>query len=228
MNKTLICIFFINLFVLSMAAQEQKPVFKQDARPFALRLGIDLFKPIISLANNEDQISYEFVADFQFSKKWFAAMESGFSQKNSDEDFFDVSTKGFYSKIGANYNIYEDLKGINNEILLGFRYGFANFEHSLQNFTINSNDNYFENSLNKNVQIFDDLSAHWLELMAGIKVEILKNLFLGTSVSFNILLSEEKPDNFLNMYVPGFNRVYANKLGIGFNYTLSYRFPIAK
>jgi hypothetical protein len=210
-------------------AQVAEPTTKKvDSTPYAFRFGIDISKPMISAINNEEEISYEFVTDLQFSEKWFAAVEFGSAQKNSSDSFLKFSTKGNYVKLGFNYNLFENLSGMNNEILVGARYGYSDFEHRLNSFTINSNDLYFENPLNEVGQNYPNLSAHWLELISGIKVETFKNLYLGTSISVNILLSQKTPDNFLNMYIPGFNRLYSNKLGIGFNYTLSYKIPIRK
>jgi len=42
-------------------------------------------------------------------------------------------------------------------------------------------------------------------------------------------LSEKEPDNFANLYIPGFNRTYDySEFGVGYGYTLSYLIPIFK
>ncbi|MFT7252531.1 MAG: hypothetical protein ACI9FW_002293, partial [Flavobacterium sp.] len=38
----------------------------------------------------------------------------------------------------------------------------------------------------------------------------------------------KKPNNFDNLFIPGFNRTYDGKFGTGFNYTVSYMIPIYK
>jgi hypothetical protein len=43
-----------------------------------------------------------------------------------------------------------------------------------------------------------------------------------------MLLSESKPDNFANLYIPGFNRTYEGSFGAGFNYSISYFIPLYK
>ena len=42
------------------------------------------------------------------------------------------------------------------------------------------------------------------------------------------MLSQKRPDNFDNLYIPGFNRTYNGDYGAGFNYTVSYFLPLYK
>ena len=42
-------------------------------------------------------------------------------------------------------------------------------------------------------------------------------------------ISEKSPDNFENLYIPGFGRTYdSSKVGTGFSYSISYLLPIYK
>jgi hypothetical protein len=41
-------------------------------------------------------------------------------------------------------------------------------------------------------------------------------------------MSNKKPQNFDNLYIPGFHRTYDGDFGVGFNYTVSYFLPIYK
>ena len=62
-----------------------------------------------------------------------------------------------------------------------------------------------------------------------MKAEVLPNLFLGANVQFKILASETEPDNFENLYIPGYNRTFdSGRFGIGFGYNVSYLIPIYK
>ena len=42
------------------------------------------------------------------------------------------------------------------------------------------------------------------------------------------MINNKHPENFQNFVVPGFDRVYLNNGGFGFNYTVSYRLPLYK
>ena len=75
---------------------------------------------------------------------------------------------------------------------------------------------------------YNGLSAHWVELVGGVKAELFSNLFMGFSVRLKSLVSNKKPEGFDNLYIPGFDRKYNGNIGVGFNYTLSYFIPLYK
>lgn len=42
-------------------------------------------------------------------------------------------------------------------------------------------------------------------------------------------MSNNEPEGFANLYIPGFNKTYENsKFGAGFNYSISYFIPFYK
>ena len=59
-----------------------------------------------------------------------------------------------------------------------------------------------------------------------------RQAYLDQQAKFEIelekLVSNKTPDNFDNLYIPGFNRTYNGDFGVGFNYTVSYFIPIYK
>jgi hypothetical protein len=66
-------------------------------------------------------------------------------------------------------------------------------------------------------------------VVTGVKVKVINNIFVGFSFRLNILVADKKPsDNFVNLYIPGFNRTYAGNFGAGFNYTVTYFVPLYK
>ena len=46
---------------------------------------------------------------------------------------------------------------------------------------------------------------------------MFNNVFVGFSVQLKTLVTNKKPDDFDNLYIPGFNRTYNGNFGIGFN-----------
>jgi len=55
------------------------------------------------------------------------------------------------------------------------------------------------------------------------------NIYVGMSVRLAHLVSNNEPDNFRNLWIPGFNKVTdESKWGVGFNYSLSYFLPLYK
>jgi len=227
MTQRHILLFFINiLFTITVISQEEQDTIKVKEN-YGIRVGVDLSKPITSFLETENK-GLEIVSDFRILKNYYAAVELGFLDKTTSEDYINFTTKGSYIKAGFNYNAYENWAGMNNEIYVGLRYGFSLFNQTLNSYTPNVNGTYFiPETLEPNTE-FNDLTAHWVEFVFGMKVETLKNLYLGVSISFNNMISTTEPENFKNLHIPGFNRVFLNNTGVGFNYTISYLIPIIK
>lgn len=73
------------------------------------------------------------------------------------------------------------------------------------------------------------LNASWLEFVVGIKAELFKNLYLSASARLGFLVTNKNPDNFRNLFIPGFNKVTdGSRFGVGYNYSLSYLIPLYK
>lgn len=194
---------------------------------YGLRIGLDLSLPIRSLINS-DLTGFEAVADFRITKRIYAAAELGYYDRYEEEDYIKFSTSGSYIKIGANYNLYKNWLGMTNEIFVGARYGFSSFTQTIHEYNPNFYGIYFPEETVVLEEEYDGLTAHWGEFVMGLKAEVFTNFYMGMSFSLKKMISQTQPDNFLNMYVPGFERVYLNETGFSFNYTLTYNIPIFK
>jgi len=225
--------YFINtVFLLSTIVlfSQQNEVQQNDTilkNNYGLRVGIDVFNPVNAFLN-DDRKGLELVGDYRISKKWYVAAELGYLEETTDEDFINFTTNGSYIKAGVDYNAYENWLDMENAIYVGFRYGYSTFSQTLNSFTIN-NDAFFDDLATPEIgQKLDNLNAHWAEIVLGIKVETLNNLYLGFSFSGKKMITTKEPDGFKNLFVPGFNRVFLNNSGFGFNYTISYLIPLYK
>lgn len=191
---------------------------------YGFRFGLDISKPIISSIDNNFK-GIEFVADYRYKKNLYLASELGYVDATTNEDYTTSTANGTYLKLGINYNAYENWLDMNNELYVGFRYAFSLLNQTLDNYTINTGNDYFPGNPTTANSKSDNLFAHWGEFVFGIKVETFKNLFLGFSGTYNVMLNLKQPENFKTLYVPGFNRVFETNTGFGFNYTISYLIP---
>jgi len=218
-------LFFISiLFTCGVinAQQELDTIALKDV--FAIRVGVDISKPIISLIN-EDAGGFEIVADARVYKKFYAAIEFGSDNVTTEEDYINFTTEGSYIKFGGNYNAYDNWKGMTNEIYVGARYGLSFFNQTLNSYTPNIYGTYFiPEKVEPNTE-YKNLSAQWIEFVLGIRAETFKNFYMGFSIAFKALTSQKDPENFQNLYIPGFYKVSLNNFGFGFNYTLTYQIP---
>ncbi|WP_303315521.1 DUF6048 family protein [Flavivirga abyssicola] len=196
---------------------------------YGLRVGGDAGKLIRSFVDDE-YTGFEISADFRLKKRLYIAGEIGIEEKNTVNDYLDITSKGSYIKAGIDYNMYQNWLNMDNMIYSGFRIGASSFSHDLNSFTVYSTNQYWAPQFSSTEkQEFSGLTALWAEIILGIKVELFNNLFLGLNAQLKILASETVPEGFENVYIPGFNKTYdSSGIGTGYSYTLSYRIPLYK
>jgi hypothetical protein len=226
--------FSICLVLLSLIGNAQeKNTTKKDSIPpkkerYGLRLGVDLFKLSRSFYE-KDYRGLELVGDYRLTRRHYLAAEIGNENKTVDEDQLNFTTKGTYLKVGFDYNTYENWLNMENIISIGLRYGVSSFSQTLNSYQVYNPNPYFgEEPIEIDGIQYDGLTAQWIEVVAGVKAKVFNNVFVGFSFRLNRLLSQKIPDNFDNLYIPGFNRTYNGDFGVGFNYTVSYFIPLYK
>jgi hypothetical protein len=220
------------LLSFSGNAQEAKTATKDSIAPkterYGLRVGVDLFKLTRSFYE-KDYRGIELVGDYRLTRKHYLAVELGNENKTVDDDQVNFTTKGSYLKVGFDYNSYQNWLDMENIISVGLRYGVSSFSQRLNSYEIYNPNQYFgENPVVIAGDEYSGLSAQWIEVVAGMKAEVFNNVFVGFSVRLNRLVNQKLPNNFDNLYIPGFNRTYNGDFGVGFNYTVSYFIPIYK
>jgi hypothetical protein len=195
---------------------------------YGLRVGVDLYKLTRALYD-KDYKGIEFVGDYRLTKKYFLAAELGNENKTTDDTRLNSTAKGSYLKAGFDYNAYQNWLNMENIISVGLRYGFSTFSQQLNSYKIyNANPYFGEVPPIPSDQKFNGLTASWIEVVAGVKAKVFDNVFVGFSLQLKRLVSNKEPDNFENLYIPGFNRTYDGDFGVGFNYTVTYFVPIYK
>ena len=195
-----------------------------------IRFGFDVFKPIKS-SSEGDNLNYEIVGDLQITDNLYLAAEYGLIDRLIEDENINFNSNGSFLRFGFDYNMFKNWVGMDNAIFLGLRYGSSNFSNKIVSYNVRNSDAYFSNFVDNNYQTIDhsNLNGSWLEVVAGVKVETFNNVYLGFSLRLNKLLSTKKPENFDNLFIPGFNKVTdENTFGSGFNYTLTYSIPFSK
>lgn len=196
---------------------------------YGLRLGGDVSKLIRSFID-DDYKGFEINGDFRITKRWYLAGEIGTEEKTTQNDYLTATASGTYFKAGADYNAYDNWYGMHNMIYGGFRVAASTFSQTRDSFSSYSQDQYWSPQYSSTIsEKFSGLSAIWLEFIAGLKVEVLRNLYLGANIQFKYVVSQDQPDNFENLYIPGYNKTYdSGKFGFGYGYNISYLIPIFK
>ena len=226
--------FSLCLVLLSfLSIAQEKNTLKTDSIPlkkerYGLRLGVDVSKLTRSFYE-KNYHGLELVGDYRLTRRHYLAVEIGNEDKTVDNEQLNFTTKGNYIKAGFDFNTYENWLNMENMIYVGLRYGVSSFDQTLNSYKIYNTNHYFgETPTIYSGEKFNGLSAQWVEVVAGMKAEVFQNLFLGFSFRLNHLVSQKIPNNFDNLYIPGFNRTYNGNFGVGFNYTVSYFIPLYK
>jgi hypothetical protein len=234
MYKYIISICLLFVFVDGFSQEQKKDTLiasKTDSitykTNYGLRIGIDISKPILAQFSGTYS-GLEIVGDYRIKKNLYLAAEVGYEEETTAEDYTNSTSKGNYIRVGFNYNAYQNWLDMNNEIFIGYRYGFSLFEQTLNSYTPNVNSSYFPANTNTTPLTTSDLNAHWSEFVFGLKVETFKNFFITFSGSYKVMMSVKEPENFKTLYSPGFNRIFETGTGFGFNYTLTYLIPFKK
>ena len=196
---------------------------------YGVRVGVDLYKLTRGLYDSNYK-GIELVGDYRLTKKYYLAAELGSEDKTTVDDRLNTTSKGSYLKVGFDYNGYENWLNMENIISIGMRYGVSTFSQELNSYKTYNTDHYWgEMPWNTSGKTFNGLTAGWIEVVAGIKVKVINNIFVGFSLRMNTLIYDKKPsDDFENLYIPGFNRTYDGNFGAGFNYTVTYFIPLYK
>ncbi len=233
-------LFFISILLAGTTIQgqeeekkeEEKKITSNDTLPpaekYGLRAGIDISR-LIRSSVDENYSGFEIVGDYRFYKKFYLAAEIGNESLLRDEENIKVEGSGSYIRAGIDYNTYDNWYGMQNSVYVGLRYGFSRFEQTLDEYSVFTGTNYFGVNTNTDGIESDGLTASWIELVFGIEVELFANIYLGANVSLRNLISEENPERFDNLYIPGFGKTNDfSTIGVGYGYTISYLIPFFK
>ena len=194
---------------------------------YGIRAGIDLSKQIRMLT--EEYSGLSLYGDIKIKERLFIVAELGNDQKTIETENINSKLSGSYIKTGFNYNLYNNLPELNNEIYVGLRYSQSLFKNELIDYSVYNKDRFWNDQRILEYKEFDNLKSSWIEFVVGFNSEIKNNLFMGLSLRLNRMLKQDIPENFTNLFIPGFNKVTENNnFGTGITYSIIYQIPIIK
>ena len=206
-------------------------------KEYGIRAGIDLSK-LVRSELQEGYTGFEIFGDLTFRDKTKIAVEIGsesFDTKESIDQslLYSYKVSGEFLKLGLDWEIYQRKPGEKNQITAGARYVVSSFDttQGITNFYDTAWVERYGEFPNYNVQgpTHNGLSASYLEGVLGFKTHLTKQLYLGGSFRMGFLVSQKEPENFDNLWIPGFNRVTDGaRFGFSYNYGLSYYLPVKK
>lgn len=166
-----------------------------------LFIGADLFSPV--LAGFSDRQGFMAMASYRVYKKWNVAAEVGFEKNKFDELDWLVDVNGIYFKLGFDWFISQDHQNASNGFFTGMRFAYSAYQQEVHKYPIRASNNQVEEfgSLPK-----ADVSAYWVEISAGGRVQLISNLYAVVSVRPQIYLGSSKQNNLDPLVIPGYGR----------------------
>jgi Domain of unknown function (DUF6048) len=185
---------------------------------------------------------FEGTIDVGFAQnRFFAVLDYGISiidRRRKGQLFtgFSYQNVGSFLRIGADYNFMH--RKFKDEVMfVGFRYARASFRHDFEFLGANQAWGYPTLRI---VQIGDEsvivddryrgrinetnLSATWVEIVTGLRVNVWKQFFMGYTARLMIRSGIKGENILLANELPGFGSTNATARLI-FNYYLYYRIP---
>ena len=183
----------------------------------------DVGSLITSTLMSGDTYSSEAAIQMDLKHRILPTFEFGVAGANKlTADNSGFKTNGTFERFGVDFNLRKrkiDSKPTNNLFIAGLRIGMSHFNYNVTNVQIT--DDYWGGSVPLNY-MNQTSSKIWYEIVVGVQVEVLKNLFMGWTIRNKNLISQDIPGVIAPWYIPGFGQ--NNGSNWGFNYTLGYHF----
>lgn len=212
---------FLFFFLQNVHAQEieNDSIAEKKSTSFfqGIYVGTDLFSPVSYLVGT-DYISYQLHIQANLKNKFFPVWEIGVGRgdKTNEQELNLHTESALYNKIGLNYSMLK--KNGDDFMYLGALVGFSSFSYSLNNFSFSSGywgDNYTGNAADLNA------SVTWGELLGGIQVKVISNLYMGWNIAYKIKFKEKVDNTHIKpWYIPGYG---TSQWGI--TYHVLYKIP---
>lgn len=197
-------------------------------------VGVDLWGPGSKLVGS-DFMSAEASVTADLKHRYFPTIELGYGQADKwNDNGIHYQSGAPYFRIGMDYNaLYNKKHG--HAILVGLRYAMTSFKYDIEALSID--DPIYGGSVG-NPNLEDDIwggstpynhpgmkgSMHWVEICAGIRAHIWKNLYMGWGLRLRYRLSASSDTYGDPWYVPGFGKYGAKTVGV--NYSIVYKLPL--
>jgi len=184
-----------------------------------IRVSVDFSKLLLPVIYKGERIGFEAAADVHVKGNIFAAAEAGWLNVNLDKEDYHYRENGMYSKLGADYNLLKSRRPNSNDIVYaGARYAFSVFSHQANKITVPGH--FWPDVTNATIPK-NTMNTHWLELLLGVKAEVLNNLYAGLTFRFKFRIVSPKDDYSIPYLIPGYG--YGDSgFELGINYYVSY------
>ncbi|MCL1868586.1 MAG: DUF6048 family protein [Paludibacter sp.] len=210
-------LIFSNLSAQNAAASADSAIFR------GVRLEVDLLSPLMHAIGASKGFYYQGAAAVNLNEKYFPTIEIGYGALDNklSASGLTCNARALYYRIGLDYNVLNSkkpLRAMNNIFSIGARLGGSNLSYNIENVKIT--DDYWGGS--KTLDLPNQRKFMiWWEVIAGVRVEILNNIFMGWNVRMKNVFSAPKQGEVYPYYIPGLGLYNGGKWE--FNYYIGWQ-----
>ena len=209
----------IGLLFCFCSNQELKAANKDslEAKFDYVRIGVDLSKFVASYIDKSYN-SYEFTADLHYKKDIYFVTDFGFGNSQVSNQQISYGSKNTFVRLGIDKTFFgKEFKGDMDNAFIGLRYGAGFVNRAAGSYFIK--DTIWGNTSGtvQNAKFV----AHWVELVGGFRMEVLKNIFVGWNIRVKTFLNPKKFAELPPPYLAGYGQSEKNT-AFGYNFYLLY------
>ncbi len=223
--------YFISILLMAVTLpafaqddEDSRPAVKDSAHQ--IRIGFDVSKVVYNQLQSDKQkrIAYEVELDYYWKKDVYWVLDAGLG--NASLDYTDLSYKSdnVFFKAGINKSLLPRLKTSDWDMaFIGLRYGVGLINRGDANYTIT--DSTWGTS--SGTIPGSSLTAHWMEITGGVRVEVVKQFFIGWNVRGKFMLNPKQFKELPPYYIAGYGKG-EKSTAFDFNVYVSYAMRWAK
>jgi hypothetical protein len=202
---------FLWVIVVSVSAQDTLNI------PLNLRFGIDIANPVISMIK-KDISGWEGFVSMDINEKIAGVIEAGNLDFKYSQYNYNYSSNGTFFRMGIDVNSMKPKTALGKYYAgIGLRYGISFFNQEVTGLT---HENYWgiaTTDINS-----EKYSAHFIEVLPGIRSEIIKNFSMGWSIKLRMMMYSSTGKDLRPAFLPGFGNG-GKTFSQGFNYYLIWQ-----
>lgn len=170
----------------------------------SVSVGVNIWDPVMKMFGQKYG-GMDVWAELSLHNRYKPIFEFGMSSCDDTPEEMNYTFKSKlapYFRIGMNYNIFYN-NSPNYQFCVGMRYGFTPFTYQVTDVTVS--DGYWNEPTHFDLPR-QSTTAGYFELVASVKVMIIKSFSLGWSIKYHSILHEGKSQYGKPMYIPGFGK----------------------
>lgn len=188
-----------------------------------IRVELDVSPLVSTFILGTEHYQWQAATQFHLRNQYLPIVEVGVSGSNiHTPSGIHYRTDGLFYRVGLDISAIRpanDRQPTNHLLLVGARLGYSGFTYELNNIVIN--DPYWNRSEIRN-GMQHTTSRFWMEIVAGLRVEIFTRAYLGWSIRYKSLFGYDVPGAYKPLFIPGYGM--NNENNWAFSYLIGYKF----